>query len=645
MKKTFYLILISIAFSVNAMASYHEPYNGSRIFWDSSTRTTVFSSGGYGRLIQLQDGRLMACTESGGINVAYSTNGTMWSTPEKIVTNTNNTPECVPDLIQLQDGTIIVAYNPRPSAPYTEDRRFGIRCKRSTDNGKTWSDEIFVNDASYTFQDGCWEPSMLQLPSGEVQLYFADEGPYTSSGEQQISMCRSFDGGQTCGKAEIISFRKNFRDGMPVPVLLHDGKTIAVAIEDNGWSGFGSFIPTIVTCPLETNWHNFWVNANSPNRWQAINYSFCARALGGAPYLRVLPWGETVLSHQSDYGDGQNQMWIYIGNEEAKDFKAMSSPFPLGDNDNALWNSVAVIDTGVVVAFAGINGHDEIMKGYPVRLLQAPYAKPTIDGKQTRGEGYFKPLATQVILGTEKGTRFTADFAYDDDSLYISARASDRTQYPIRNTTYTDGISIYLDAKNLCESTISDDLYKIFMRLDSTVWFYKGVTNTHRFVKQDDNDIRLCVQRRSTYYIMEAAVPWSELGFEKAPVNQVMRLNVELSNRTSESSSTLTKEMLPDAKANSSWTWMEFRLQPNPDETGISSVWNDGTHLSVTGNRININSDLAVVNATLYTIDGKVVASRRNAGKDFSIEVPTKGITIVKLKLANEQIVSRKIVI
>ena len=230
MKKTFYLILISIAFSVNAMASYHEPYNGSRIFWDSSTRTTVFSSGGYGRLIQLQDGRLMACTESGGINVAYSTNGTMWSTPEKIVTNTNNTPECVPDLIQLQDGTIIVAYNPRPSSPYTEDRRFGIRCKRSTDNGKTWSDEIFVNDASYTFQDGCWEPSMLQLPSGEVQLYFADEGPYTSSGEQQISMCRSFDGGQTWGKAEIISFRKNFRDGMPVPVLLHDGKTIAVAI-------------------------------------------------------------------------------------------------------------------------------------------------------------------------------------------------------------------------------------------------------------------------------------------------------------------------------------------------------------------------------------------------------------------------------
>ena len=90
---------------------------------------------------------------------------------------------------------------------------------------------------------------------------------------------------------------------------------------------------------------------------------------------------------------------------------------------------------------------------------------------------------------------------------------------------------------------------------------------------------------------------------------------------------------------------MEFRLQPNPDETGISSVWNDGTQLSVTGNRININSDLAVVNATLYTIDGKVVASRRNAGKDFSIEVPTKGITIVKLKLANEQIVSRKIVI
>ena len=46
-----------------------EPYSGSRIFWDTSTRRTVFSGGGYARIIELQDGRLMAVCESGGIKV------------------------------------------------------------------------------------------------------------------------------------------------------------------------------------------------------------------------------------------------------------------------------------------------------------------------------------------------------------------------------------------------------------------------------------------------------------------------------------------------------------------------------------------------------------------------------------------------
>ena len=43
------------------------------------------------------------------------------------------------------------------------------------------------------FKDGCWEPAMLQLPVGEIQLFFSDEGIYTKTDEQNISMLRSFD--------------------------------------------------------------------------------------------------------------------------------------------------------------------------------------------------------------------------------------------------------------------------------------------------------------------------------------------------------------------------------------------------------------------------------------------------------------------
>ena len=88
-------------------------YNGSRIFWDSRTPVTIFSSGGYARLIELKDGRLLACCESGGIKVCLSSDkGKTWSSPTLIAPNANNTPNCVPDLVQLSDGTIIVGYNP-----------------------------------------------------------------------------------------------------------------------------------------------------------------------------------------------------------------------------------------------------------------------------------------------------------------------------------------------------------------------------------------------------------------------------------------------------------------------------------------------------------------------------------------------------
>ena len=178
MRRTLLLALTSLtllSMPSATLAARHEPYKGSRIFWDNATRKTVFSSGGYARIIQLKDGRLMATCESKGIVIAFSTDkGSTWSSPTTIVNNTNNVPNCVPDLVQLSDGTIVVGYNPRPSTPYTEGRRFGIRCKRSTDNGKTWSDEIFVNDALHTFNDGCWEP---YLPNSCSSWFQADRLP------------------------------------------------------------------------------------------------------------------------------------------------------------------------------------------------------------------------------------------------------------------------------------------------------------------------------------------------------------------------------------------------------------------------------------------------------------------------------------
>ena len=155
MNKTLVAIALSAA-AFTASARYHAPYEYPRVLWDISSQQTLMG-GGHPRLIPLQDGRLIAAAESGGIRVVYSSdNGEHWGSPELIPGNPSKVSNCVPDLIQLTDGTIVVGYNPRPHEPYSEDRRFGIRCVRSEDNGQTWSEPIYIYDASHLFIDGCW---------------------------------------------------------------------------------------------------------------------------------------------------------------------------------------------------------------------------------------------------------------------------------------------------------------------------------------------------------------------------------------------------------------------------------------------------------------------------------------------------------
>ena len=560
------MLLFLAALASTITAATMPRYSGSRIFWDARTPVTVFDGGGYARMIELQDGRLMACCESGGIKVSFSTNkGRTWSSPTLIAPNANNTPNCVPDLIQLSDETIIVGYNPRPREPYTQDRRFGIRLRRSTNGGRTWSQEIFVYDADYTFENGCWEPSFLQLPSGELQLYFADESPYTTSGEQQISMCRSFDGGLTWTEPQRISFRSGYRDGMPVPVLLADGKTIVVAIEDNGWSGVGDFVPTTVRTTLANNWrNNFYVSATSSQRNRSINHNYCPVAKGGAPYLRVLPNGETVLSHQSRYGDSDNmKMYVYVGNKQAKDFKAMSKPFQQDSTKSCYWNSLAVIDTGIVVAVGGLNGKIVMMKGYPIKQFMAPYSSQLTDGRLT-GDTYYNPSAKQVPMGNETGTFSYADFSYDNDELHMTCmvfRQKARSEEP-----FPDGVVFYVDSKGASTDVPMPTSYRFSMLPNGTFSVSKG--NKREWVEAHLPTVKAASVVASSSYRLELAIPWSAIGLDAPPVDGNITVNLEV--LTAGRSQQLV-ERIPDASPTKPATWMPLKLIEPADPSAIDS--------------------------------------------------------------------------
>ncbi|MGC4234410.1 MAG: sialidase family protein [Niabella sp.] len=335
------------------------------IKWDKASLVKVASPpagkpyAGYARLIELGDGRLLCVYEAdGGIwQVISNDRGKSWQGARVIAEKEDGINMAAPDILPLRNGHLLLMYNPRP---YNIDpsRRFAIRVKISLDNGAIWGDEKEIYKAGHQFENGCWEPSAIQLPDGTIQLYFANERIYTTSDEQNISMLTSTDNGQTWSKEpKIISFRAGKRDGMPVPLLLKGDQRIAVAIEDNG---FVNFKPYIVTNTLEENW-KATVLADSPNRIYAMAHPVSNEVYAGAPYLRQLSTGETILSYQGTENRTSNLlgnavMKVMVGDDLAGNFDGRTEPFAIPQGKNGLWNSISVLKDDTIVALTSTNG-------------------------------------------------------------------------------------------------------------------------------------------------------------------------------------------------------------------------------------------------------------------------------------------------
>lgn len=636
---------------LNMYSERKEPYKGSRIFWDMRSQQTIFDGGWYARLIQLQDGRLLAVTEvNWDIVISISEdNGKKWSPQKTVFHHPEGFNYYDADLYQLSDGKIIITYN--IGFPSVAGGRFGVRLHISEDNGETWGDEIFVYDGETTFENGCWEPAILELPSGEVHLYVSDEAPYVNSGEQCIQLMRSFDRGKTWSEPQSISFRPGSRDGMPTPVIV--GDSIVVTIEDNGWPGMGSFVPVTVRTSIEDNWSNAPVGANSPYRSQVIDYDWCPLVFGGAPYMRVLPWGETLLSRQSYYESGNYgvmNMYVYVGDENARNFKAMSQPFPdnVESGISIEVNSVSVVDTGEVCALGGFvsgpNGrHVDMVKGYPRRMLKAYYGRPTLDGAIGADE-YHTPQANQIMMGTNSlGHNVYADFNYDNDYLYFVANVDDAT--PTAGSSQSrllkDGVRVLIDADNVSDTAPVKGMFDIFFSTDGKYECLQGEDGY--WTECDMKGINYKVKVEDDHYIIEAAIPWQALGKTGAPVGQRMAAGIEVQDRCNNG---FVSESIPDVRHDESWTWMEFRLEDNDVTDGIHIAGEEnGYNVTVDsdGDRLTFTCNGEIDSVKIYSADGclmKTVSAGRNT---CSTEIGAKGIMIAAVTLADGSVIKKKI--
>lgn len=348
---------------------------GIRIEWDYASMRKIAPEGTYPRLIRLHDGSALAVYEHGGDSeMRKSTDdGDTWGEASAMLKRQNRPSAngevrvnaANPEIVQLKNGTLLAACNYRPERP--GEIPFAIAVSRSADSGKTWSAPEIVHEAGTRFENGCWEPSFLELPNGDVQIYFANEGPYTGSDEQEISMLTSKDNGMTWGNLKTVSFRKDSRDGMPVAKIVV-GEIVCV-IED---CGFGAFKPYTVRTKQADNWPGP-VSGGSPMRTKALAEPVEEWVYMGAPYLAVLPSGETLVSYQADRerreGDrvAHSVMEVAVGDKNARDFGRISRPFPVQQGGRAIWPSLAVWDGDTVVALAACSFNGEATAPYMIK--------------------------------------------------------------------------------------------------------------------------------------------------------------------------------------------------------------------------------------------------------------------------------------
>ena len=387
-----------------------------RIIWETPKKVT---SGGYPRVHRLNDGRLMMTFADSfdGYAIFSSDNGKTWKTSVRKCTMsqfnaTNGSAKAlvsvaVPDFAQLSSthphhpDRIIFAgnYRPRTSDGKTTGKTtvhpYTIAISVSDDNGKTWSETEHIYKSEIWKEDvtiGCWEPFVLELPDGTVQIYFADETPYYKLGSDwhNISVIESKDGGDTWEKVRVVSQNGACRDGMPVVTILDE--MLYLAIESTDYKG-ERLHPIVISNPVKNNWSKTVGNGSS-YRFEPFQTSLKSEVVySGAPYIITTdnyvvysyqradwwtpPTGLSASQQlaQAKQNNDSNHATMEVQVCPRKDvsegyfrqkMRSPSRPFPYDmttGKDCAIWNSLCDLGNDEILAVSQYKNAVYVVKG------------------------------------------------------------------------------------------------------------------------------------------------------------------------------------------------------------------------------------------------------------------------------------------
>ena len=260
----------------------------------------------YTRVKQLPDGSYILLyndeKNGKGVRMLRSEDGVTWGEYSTVFAPYDDKLYANPDALVLNNGDILVCTAWRFSKTYyTNPTRGGISIKRSTDNGKTWGTEKII------FTGINWEPYMLQLRSGEIQIYWTNTTchvlPSCNNTSTGTAILRSYDNGYTwtgdpkvpySGQVvakqatEVIDGVQFYTDQMPVAVELQNGM-IALALESRLNRNNTYRITMAYT---SDNWAN-----SIPLDGVGPKDKLTNKFVGTAPYIAQFPSGEVILRY------------------------------------------------------------------------------------------------------------------------------------------------------------------------------------------------------------------------------------------------------------------------------------------------------------------------------------------------------------
>ena len=361
-------------------------------------------SGGYPRIHRLNDGRLMLSYSLSGNGCARfsSDEGKTWGAQTEVMSYFDKTSNgvsarmtaSVPDFAQLSAGNpyhpgrIIYASNYRPrelvngkttdNTGWTTVHPYTISISVSDDAGKTWSARKHLYKSGIWDKNvtvGCWEPFVLELPDGTVQIYFADETPYyPATSWHNISVIESKDGGNTWGEVRVVAQNSANRDGMPVATLLGDKILLAVESTD----GVHKRLHPIVICnPIQGCWSTT-VGKGDSHRFHPFTTSLKSDLVySGAPYIittdnyivysyQISDWWKpteelskeelvSLAKQKNIEAHSELEVQVCLKSEVTDGFfytmRSPSRPFKLDQqSEKAVWNSLCDLGNDEILA-------------------------------------------------------------------------------------------------------------------------------------------------------------------------------------------------------------------------------------------------------------------------------------------------------